>query len=587
MDEQAGSNQSATGPAALRPVLRRLFADFPWLARSVALVVLANVGSAVATVALAGWLGEGISQTVLSHRWSMPVWRWLTIGGGLAWLRGLGEWGRRVSGAAIARRLREALRLRIVDAVMERDPLAIPNPGEVLAAAGAGVDAVAELAGSYLPQLAYALSVPLVLLAGVWWWFWPAGLLLLVTTPLIPFFMALVGRATEAAGRRQFQLLSRLEGLFLDLVQGVGTLRRFGQVEAYARRVEAISERYRRTVFHTLRLAFLNAFVLELGAALLVAMVAVATGLALVHGRLGFGPALAVLILAPEYFLPLRQLGAGFHQAQSGIAAVESIFGLIEAPRANQGGTTGLVLDLRGRAPALALEGVRVAHPGRLEPVLDGLSLGVEPGATLLVTGPSGAGKSTLLGLWLGLGPRVAGRVLVDGVEVQALDRAWWHGRVGYLPQHPYLVIGTIRQNLLWGHPEASEHDLWEALALALADDWVAGLPQELDTPIGEGGANLSFGERQRLAVARLFLGEPSVLLLDEPGEHLDPTARRLLLEHLGRFAHGRTTVLVTHYPHEISWATHQLHLGGGGLGLASPAPGISSDWVRQVGQGG
>lgn len=586
MATEAESNQSAMGPAALRPLLRRLFADFPWLTRSMVAVVLANLGLAVATVALAGWLGEGISQAVLSHRWSMPVARWLAIGGGLALMRGLGEWGRRVAGASMARRLRAALRFRIVDAIMERDPLAIPAVGEVLAATGAGVDAVAELAGSYVPQLAYAVSVPLVLLVGVWWWFWPAGLLLLLTTPLIPFFMALVGRATAAAGRRQFQLLSRLEGLFLDLVQGVGTLRRFGQVEVHSRRVEAISEQYRHAVFDTLRLAFLNAFVLELGAALLVAMVAVATGLALVHGRLDFGPALAVLILAPEYFLPLRQLGAGFHQVQSGLAAVESVYGLIKAPQAALGGGGGRVLDLGGRAPALALEGVRVAYPGRLEPVLDGLSLAVEPGAVLLVTGPSGAGKSTLLGLWLGLGPRVDGRVLVNGVEVQALDRAWWYGQVGYLPQHPYFVIGTIRQNLLWGHPEASEHDLWEALAWALADEWVAGLPLGLDTPIGEGGTNLSFGERQRLAVARLVLGAPSVLLLDEPGEHLDPASRRLLLDHLARFAEGRTTVLVTHYPREISWATYQIHLDGGGLQPVSPAPASSSRWVRQVGEG-
>ncbi|MCL6562478.1 MAG: thiol reductant ABC exporter subunit CydD [Firmicutes bacterium] len=581
------SDESGIGPAALRPVLRRLFTDFPWLTRPIAAVVVANLGMAVATVALAGWLGEGISQAVLNHRWSMPVWRWLAVGGGLAVLRGFGDWGRRVAGASTARRLREALRLRIVDAIMTRDPLATPAVGEVLAAAGAGVDAVAELAGSYLPQLAYALSVPLVLLVGVWWWFWPAGLLLLLTTPLIPFFMALVGRATQSAGRRQFQLLSRLEGLFLDLVQGVATLRRFGQVEAHARRVQAISEQYRHAVFTTLRLAFLNAFVLELGAALLVAMVAVATGLALVHGRLDFGPALAVLILAPEYFLPLRQLGAGFHQVQSGLAAVESVFGLIEAPQAALGGGGGRVLDLGGRAPALALEGVRVAYPGRLEPVLDGLSLTVEPGAALLVTGPSGAGKSTLLGLWLGLGPRAAGRVLVDGVEVQSLDRAWWHGQLGYLPQHPYFVIGTVRENLLWGHPEASEHDLWEALAWALADEWVAGLPLGLDTPIGEGGANLSFGERQRLAVARLFLGDPAVLLLDEPGEHLDPASRRLLLDHLAHFAEGRTTVLVTHYPQEIGWATHRIHLDGPGLRPVSPAPTLGSDLARRVGQGG
>jgi len=289
-----------------------------------------------------------------------------------------------------------------------------------------------------------------------------------------------------------------------------------------------------------------------------VALVAVAIGLRLMNGQLDLRTALFALVLAPEAFLPLRQLGANYHASAEGIAAAEQVFAVLEAPTPPRGTRTNFpdpaVADLE-------IDGLRLTYPGRSEPALDGVSLTVQAGELLALVGPSGCGKSTLLGVLLGLLTPDSGSVRVGGVELADLDLEAWRAGLAWVPQRPYLFNASIAENVRLGRSAASEEEVWTAISDAGLTDAVLDLPQGLDTTLGERGAGLSAGERQRLALARAFLRDAPLLLLDEPTANLDGHTEREVVESVRRLARGRTVVLVAHRPALIAMADRVLSL--------------------------
>ncbi|WP_457493067.1 thiol reductant ABC exporter subunit CydD [Streptomyces sp. P5_D11] len=474
--------------------------------------------------------------------------------------RGLVSWLTELAAYRAGAAVKSELRGRLLDRAVALGPdwLSGQRTGSLVALATRGVDALDDYFARYLPQLGLAVVVPVAVLARIVTEDWVSAAIIVVTLPLIPLFMILIGWATQSRMDRQWQLLSRLSGHFLDVVAGLPTLKVFGRAKAQAESIRTITSQYRRATLRTLRIAFLSSFALELLATLSVALVAVTIGMRLVHGELDLYTGLVVLILAPEAYLPIRQVGAQYHAAAEGLAAAEEIFAILETePRA--GGTADVPPSLR-----LELEGVTVRHEGRAEPSLDGASLVVDEGETVALVGPSGVGKSTLLNVVLGFAAPDEGRIRVGGVDLATLAPERWRERIAWVPQRPQLFAGTIAENVRLARPDADDSAVTAALRDAGAYDFVAELPDGAQTLLGEDGAGLSAGQRQRLALARAFLADRPLLLLDEPTASLDGETEAGIVEAVRRLAAGRTVLLVVHRPALLSIADRVVVLEAG-----------------------
>ncbi|MFD0416545.1 thiol reductant ABC exporter subunit CydD [Streptomyces sp. NPDC127108] len=461
--------------------------------------------------------------------------------------------------------VKSELRGRLLERAGELGPgwLTGQRTGSLITLATRGVDALDDYFSRYLPQLGLAVVVPAAVLLRVVTEDWVSAAIIVGTLPLIPVFMMLIGWATQARMDRQWQLLSRLSGHFLDVVAGLPTLKVFGRAKAQAESIRKITGEYRRATMRTLRIAFLSSFALELLATISVALVAVTIGMRLVHGDMELYDGLVILILAPEAYLPLRQVGARYHAAVEGVAAAEEIFAVLEAPVPAEG--TGVVPA--GGAVGVAVDGVTVRYPGRAVDAVRGVSFAVEPGETVALVGPSGSGKSTLLNVLLGFVPPTAGRVLVEGADLADLSLEGWRERIAWVPQRPHLFAGTIAENVRLARPEAADEDVEEALRAAGAREFVAGLPRGAGTALGEDGAGLSAGQRQRVALARAFLADRPVVFLDEPTAALDGETEAGIVEAVRRLAVGRTVVMVVHRPALLGVADRVVRVDGAGGG--------------------
>lgn len=448
------------------------------------------------------------------------------------------------------------LRMRLVERAGQLGPgwLGGQRTGSLIALATRGVDALDDYFARYLPQLGLAVVVPVAVLARIVTEDWVSAAIIVVTLPLIPLFMALIGWATQSRMDRQWGLLSRLSGHFLDVVAGLPTLKIFGRAKAQAESIRRITHDYRRATLRTLRIAFLSSFALELLATLSVALVAVTIGMRLVHGDMDLYTGLVILVLAPEAYLPLRQVGAQYHAAAEGLAAAEEVFAVLETPVPDTG-------TRAAPAGALAFEGVTVRYPGRDAPAVREAAFTVEPGETVALVGPSGCGKTTLLQAALGFVAPAEGRVTVGGTDLAEVDREQWHQRIAWVPQRPQLFAGTVAENVRLARPDASDAEVARALEQAGAQEFVAGLPSGAETELGEDGAGLSAGQRQRIALARAFLADRPVLLLDEPTASLDGASEEAVVEAVRRLAVGRTVLLVVHRPALLAVADRVVRL--------------------------
>jgi thiol reductant ABC exporter CydD subunit len=389
---------------------------------------------------------------------------------------------------------------------------------------------------------------------------------MLFTMPLVPVFMWLIGRYTEQRTRERWDALRHLATHFLDVVRGLPTLRAFGRAEDEAATLAEVSGRYRQTTMGTLKVSFLSGSVLELAATLGVALVAVATGLRLVGGTLGLQAGMTVLILAPELYLPFRRLGAEYHASADGLAVAERMFSLLDGPAAVTGGAQLAPSPARAE---VRFEDVSFAYPSRPAPVLEGLDLILSPGETVALVGDSGAGKSTVSALLLGLLEPTGGRIAVGGTDLASCQLEAWRRLIGWAPQNPTLLHASIADNIRLGDPEASERRVREAALLAGARDFIAALPDGYATVVGDGGRVLSTGERRRIGLARVFLRDAPLVILDEPAADLDPWSVAIVSSAVRRLQDGRTVLLITHRHELVQHADRVVHLAGG---AAAPA---------------
>ncbi|WP_037805519.1 thiol reductant ABC exporter subunit CydD [Streptomyces sp. NRRL F-2580] len=501
--------------------------------------------------------------------------------------RGLIAWLTELAAHRASAAVKSELRGRLLDRAADLGPgrLTGQKTGSLVSLATRGVDALDDYFSRYLPQLGLAVVVPVAVLARIVTEDWVSAAIIVVTLPLIPVFMVLIGMATQSRMDRQWRLLSRLSGHFLDVVAGLPTLKVFGRAKAQAESIRKITDDYRRATMRTLRIAFLSSFALELLATLSVALVAVTIGMRLVHGELDLYTGLVILILAPEAYLPLRQVGAQYHAAAEGLAAAEEIFEILEAPATGPAGTAGLP----GGAPLrIEIDGVAVRYEGRGEDSPGPVSLTVAPGECVALTGPSGAGKSTLLQVLLGFVTPTAGRVRIAGVDLAELSSVHWREQVAWVPQRPHLFAGTIAENVRLARAGASDSEVDGALKDAGAWEFVTALPRGAQTLLGEGGVGLSAGQRQRLALARAFLADRPVLLLDEPTAALDGETEAGIVDAVRRLSAGRTVLLVVHRPALLAVADRVVPMAAGGpaelLADGRPVEGSLAEGPRRGG---
>ncbi|MGB3522296.1 MAG: thiol reductant ABC exporter subunit CydD [Mycobacterium sp.] len=508
--------------------------------------LLAMVGCGVVISACA--IGSAIVLAdIVSHVITEPSTRsiahWSPLLAALALLwtvRTLAHWlqarlGQRGASAVIAE-----LSGQVLTAITARSPRRLATERDAAATVVTrGLDGLRPYFTAYLPALLLAAILTPVSVLVIACYDWRAAVLVMITLPLIPVFMVLIGLATADRSAAALAAMTTLQARLLDLIAGIPTLRALGRAAGPERRIAELSDAQRRSTMATLRIAFLSALVLELLATLSVAVVAVSIGLRLVFGEMTLTAGLTVLLLVPDVYWPLRRIGVEFHAAQDGRAAAEKAFALIGEPARQAPGTR----TVAARGARIHLDRLSVAGRDGAAPA--GLTTVIEPGQVTVLTGANGAGKSTTLAAIAGLTASDSGRITVAGFDIAALDQPAWWAQLSWLPQRPALIPGTVADNLaLFG----DLIDTDTACAAAGFDDVIAGLPDGLHTRLGRGGVGLSLGQRQRLGLARALGSTAPVLLLDEPTAHLDAaTERRVLAELVRRARTGATVVVVGH----------------------------------------
>jgi thiol reductant ABC exporter CydD subunit len=468
----------------------------------------------------------------------------------LALLRGGGLVAGELFGQRAASRAKAALRRRLGSRLAQLGPLPMrgERSGEVATTMVEGVESLDGYLGQALPQLALAVLVPLLVLAVYLATDPLTALAVMVTAPFIPILTLLIGLKTRDMMDKRWAQLARMGAHFLDMIQGLPTLKLFGQSQAQAAGIEEVSERYGRSTMDVLRVAFQSSLVLDLAATMGVALVAIEIGTRLLLRSIPFELAIFLLLLAPEFFLPLRLLALARHSRLSGQSAARRIFAFLDSPAApSPDGHSAAASAPPPRPVEIRVESVAYTPPARELPALRTVSLHLSPARTTALLGPSGAGKSTLAALLLGFAAPQRGSILIDGRPLRDLEPVAWRRLVAWVPQLPHLFNGSVADNIRLGRPEASRQEIEQAAAAAHAHAFIRALPLGYDTSIGEGGARLSGGQRQRLALARAFLLDRPVVILDEPTLHLDAATaaqvRRAILSH----CRGRTALVITH----------------------------------------
>ncbi len=466
---------------------------------------------------------------------------------GASCLRSVLVWGREVAAQRGAVRVKSELRERLFAHVLRLGPSYTvgERTGELTTTATEGVEKLDAYVGRYLPQVFLSVLVPLMIAGYISPRDPSSAVLLLVTAPAIPVLMVLVGGYAEEHTRRQWRALSRMGASFLDAMQGLTTSKIFGRSADEGEKVAAASEEFRRRTMKVLRYAFLSGFVLEFMTAAAIGLVAVTLGVRVISGNVPFEVAFLVLLLAPEFYKPLRELGAHRHAGMEGSAAADRIFEILATPaRVRQASDNlGPVSD----GISIELSGVGYTYPESETAALRELTLTLPANTLTALVGRSGSGKSTVVNLLMRFVDPESGTIRANGVEIMKHSAKAWREKLALVPQRPHLFHGNVLENIRLARPGASREEIERAAELAGADGFIRQLPDGFATQIGERGARLSGGEAQRIAIARAFLKDTPVLIMDEPTSSLDPESERLIRTALKRLTERRTVLVVAH----------------------------------------
>ena len=457
-----------------------------------------------------------------------------------------------ISSVRLAVKIKTRVRHELMEKITQLGPNYIKgeSSGVLAAAALQGVELLDSYFSQYLPQLILAAFLPVFILCTIFPIDWITGIVLLVTAPLIPIFMILIGKASESVTKKQFGDLRRMSAFFLDNLQGLTTLKLLNQSQNQTGKIARVGENYRKTTMSVLRLTFLSALVLEWLATLSVAVVAVEIGIRLLSSNMVFEQAFFILVIAPEFYLPLRMVGLRFHASATGVAAAKSIFKVMDEPVAStyfaQERSLSLETDVHGPFQ-ITFDDVSFFYPRRESSALQHVSFTLGIGQQSALVGKSGAGKSTAASLILGLAAPSGGAIYINKTNLVEIPIDLWRKNLAWVPQRPFLFNTTLVSNIILGKADASMDEIWAAVQQANLTDVVRMLPDGLETRVGENGARLSGGQAQRVALARAFLRNAPVVIMDEPTAHLDPEQEDLVIDATQRLCQGRTVLTIAH----------------------------------------
>ena len=512
------------------------------------LTVLFGFAGGLLTIAQAALLSRVVDDVFLGGQLLAAEAGFFRLLAVIVILRSFLVWANEVGANRLGGRIKSRLRQELFVTFLQLGPMYTrgEKAGELATTLFEGVEALGIYFSQYLPQVILAALIPMSILAFIFPRDLISGIILFLTAPLIPLFMYLIGKGAEVLTKRQWNTLSRLSAYFLDSLQGLTTLKIFGQSKERTRSISNTSERFREITLKVLRVTFLSALVLELVATISTAMVAVEVSLRLLYGRMDFQQAFFLLILAPEFYLPLRMLGTRFHAGMAGVTAAKRIFEVLDQ-RTDAMNTAQAVGQTNLAFASLQIADLCFTYPGETQAAIENVNLNVHRGAHVALVGLTGAGKSTLAGLILGFIKPSSGEIWVGGLPMSGFPAEAWRDLIAWVPQHPYLFHDSIAANLRLARPEANLAELEEAARAACLDEFVHSLPDGFDTVIGEEGARLSGGEAQRLAIARAFLKNAPILILDEPTSNLDPDTENSLVDSIRRLMDGRTVITIAH----------------------------------------
>jgi ATP-binding cassette subfamily C protein CydCD len=536
-------------------------------------IILGLIGG-ILSVFQAREISQAISRVFLDGQTLETVSTLLIAILGIILLRAGFILGGELCASAAARQIKQDLRKRLITHIQDLGPAYLkseagepdPRTGELANLASEGIDAVEVYFSQYLPQMALAALIPLTILFFVFPTDSLSGIVLLVTAPLLPLFMYLIGTAAEELTRKQWQGLSRMSAYFLDVLQGLTTLKSLGRSRDQIDVIKKVSENYRQSTMSVLKVTFLSALVLELVATLSTAVVAVEIGIRLLYGRMAFEQAFFILLLAPEFYLPLRLLGTRFHAGMAGAEAAKRIFKILDlsiATNAQNAINRDHSISKINSPPSIVFKELSYAYSSNRS-ALQGVSFEIPAGKMTALIGESGAGKTTLTWLLLCFLQPQSGEIIVDGKLLGEIPASEWRENLAWVPQNPYLFNDTVTANIKLARPDADESAIHQAARSAHADEFISELPLGYETVIGERGMRLSAGQAQRIALARAFLKDAPLLILDEATSHLDPETDSLLQGSLEHLTQGRTVIVIAHHRATIAKADKVIKLSHG-----------------------
>lgn len=536
---------------ARRWLFKRVSGARFWVLLSVTL----GLGSGLLLIAQARFLARIVHGAFIEGQGTPMLWPLFAFLVGIIAARSILGWAREAAGFHAGAKIRQEIRSELLAHIVSLGPgyTSRQSSGALASTVLEHVEGLHDFYAFYLPQLALAVMIPAAIVAFVFPYSWAAGGLLLVTAPLIPLFMILVGMGAESISQRHFQALSRMSAYFLDVLQGMSTLKLFNRSKGTEEIIAGVSNNYRLQTMRVLRVAFLSSAVLEFFSSISIALVAVYLAMSYLgyfsfglYGKsLNLAGGLFILLLAPDFYLPLRELGTHYHARAEAVGAAEEILKILSVSRIE---TLNGAIDWAKTDPLhIQLEDVHLAFDGGKRPALQGVSFELRQGEQVALVGASGAGKTTTLNLLLGFLQPNSGQIKVNGMLLADMTPDSWRREIAWIGQNPVLFQGTIKENILLGRPQASAIQIEQAAGNARVLDFAMHLPEGLDTPVGEHGFGLSRGQAQRVALARAFLKDAPLLLLDEPAAGLDAENEALVIKALETLSRDRTVLMLTH----------------------------------------
>ncbi len=531
------------------PTAKRLLKQESKATVFLVLASFAGTITALTVIILAYYLSDVVSRVFIGNESLRDVTPYILVMLGLLFVRGASIWGREILSQRSASLLKSDLRRRLSSHLFLLGPIytRAERSGELVNTIVEGAESLDQYISQYLPTMALAAIVPIMVFVAVlildpW-----STLVLLVAGPMMLLILALIGGRAKTITERRFLEMSWMSAFFLDILQGLPTLKMFGREGDQAENIREISDHYGSTTMEILHTAFQSSLVMEWAATAATAMVALEVSLRLMSGNLSFTVALTVLLLTPEFFLPIRQYALKFHAGTAGKAAADRIYAILDTQPVERVRNGKLSQTGRPERLNIRFEEVGFAYDDGERPALSDFSMELSQGQTMALVGPTGAGKTTVSQLLLRFAVPDMGKITVGGIPLETIDRDSWHSTVAWVPQIPHLFHGSIADNIRLARPGASHDEIVKASMAAHAHDFIKGLPRGYDTQVGERGARLSGGQRQRVAIARAFLKDSPMLILDEPTSHLDRHSEEYLRKSLAQLAQGRTVLIIAH----------------------------------------